>query len=126
MAASVLLIALAAAGALDPRAFATPTPAPLLPRTVPRPGQANPGQETSGMPAPGASEEPKVVRTRVRLKQDVLVHTAPSEDAPRPAVSLLGAGIEARLIERQGDWVLIEYGPLFGWTAATSVEVIDR
>ncbi len=58
----------------------------------------------------------------MRLKEDVLVHTAPSADSARPLVSLLGRGQVADLVERQGDWVLIEFGPLRGWTRADLVD----
>jgi hypothetical protein len=109
---------------------AVPTPAPLVTRTVGRPALGHPpglGQPPADttLPSPGEGVGRPRTLDRVRLRQTVLVHTAPSADAPRPAISLLGEGMVAAVLDRQGDWVLIEYGPLTGWTRADTVEEID-
>jgi hypothetical protein len=98
----------------------TPTPAGLVPRGE-LGGEAPSRAVSASVPPNGVVG---VDRPRVRLKETVLVHTAPSADSPRPAVSLLGEGMVASLLERRGEWVLIEYGPLIGWARVESVEIV--
>jgi hypothetical protein len=99
-----------------------PTPASFAPRT--------PTSNSGGAPidvvvvVPSSAEVGAAGRRRVRLLHDVLVRTAPDPNSPRPTISLLGAGMIADLLDTQGEWVLIEFGPLKGWTRAESVEPI--
>jgi len=100
----------------DALVSATPTPAALQERGVPA------AVLNTEAPKPKAAA---IGPGRVRLKRDVLVHTAPSAESPRPAISMLGAGMIANVRDRQGEWVLIEYGPLLGWTRSETVDAVE-
>jgi hypothetical protein len=104
---------------------APPTPAVLVTRTAAGPA-AGSTLAAEARPSSGeAGDERPPGRHRVRLKQTVLVHTAPGPDVPRAAISLLGAGVVAAQLDRQGDWVLIEHGRLTGWTRADTIEELE-
>jgi hypothetical protein len=116
----VLIGALALASRTDEldRFVAPPTPAAL------------PKHEELGGDGPGFLPADVGVAARpgerlVRLKRDVLVRTARSAEFPRPAVSVLQAGTRAVLLERDGNWVRVEHGPLSGWANADSVEEVS-
>jgi hypothetical protein len=120
----ITIVTVAGTTALAGVAPASPTPAALVTRTVATPAPTSPLLD-SRIPPPGDGARTPQPRRRVRLKQTVLVHTAPSADSPQAAISLLGEGMVAAALDRQGEWVLIEYGPLSGWTRADTVEEIE-
>ena len=121
VAGAVLLVGvpLVAGGRWDDLARGAPTPASL--GALQSAGEA---QRPLEIPPPGAGPDGVRVVRQVRLRHQVLVHTAPSSDSPRPAISLLGAGMVADLVADQGEWVQIKYGPLEGWTRKETVELL--
>jgi hypothetical protein len=128
IAAAVLLALLLLVGLLGPevsRALPpTPTPASLQARATPL-VEATATPDVVVLPPPGPNVGVPVGGRMVRLKRNVLVHTAPNAESPRPAISLLGAGMVARVVDQRDDWVMIQYGPLSGWTLAENVEPPD-
>ena len=124
--AALVAVALVGAASEELRAgFQTPTPAVLPRRSIQVPEPPTP-QNQVVVPDPGIDPASVPVSgKRVRLKQTVMVQVSPSADSPRPAISLLGAGQIATLVDVEGEWALIEFGPLRGWTRAENVEEVQ-
>lgn len=102
------------------------------------PRQAAPSQSAAGgyplptpppTPLPGgdaypvATAGPPFVPHNVRLRVDVDLKAAPDVAAgPAQPISRLSDGLQARAVDRRGDWYLIDTGLTSGWAPAADVD----